>query len=192
MQGLTFNEATHQYVYNGQPAISVTTLLKKTLFKDKYKDIDEAVLKAAAEKGTRLHESIEMLEKYGIESNNPPAELRDYKFLKRSFKFEVIESELPVILHYKDLLIAGTIDQVQMLNGALGLADIKRTATLDKNYLAYQLNIYRMAYKESYGKEPEFLKAIHLRDGVRKYLNIPVNEELIIKLLEDYIGGKYD
>ena len=38
-------------------------------------------------------------------------------------------------------------------------------------------------------KEIKFLKGLHLREDVRKYINIPINEKLAQKLVEEYIGG---
>ena len=72
------------------------------------------------------------------------------------------------------------------MNGEIGGADIKRTATLDKNYLAYQLNLYRIAYRQCYGKEWTFLKGIHLREEKRKFVDIPLAEALAWDLVDDY------
>ena len=71
-------------------------------------------------------------------------------------------------------------------DGELGGADIKRTSVLDKNYLAYQLNIYRIAYRQCYGLEWEFLKALHLREDVRKYVDIPIDENLAWQLIHEW------
>ena len=53
-----------------------------------------------------------------------------------------------------------------------------------KEYLAYQLNLYRVAHKQSYGIEWEFLKGIHLRDDKRKLVDLPINEKKAYELLE--------
>ena len=78
-----------------------------------------------------------------------------------------------------------------------GLADIKRTATLDKQYLAYQLNLYRIAYRQCYGIEAKFLRGVHLRENVRKFVEIPINEKMAMELVTQYIlntvfGGNED
>ena len=71
-------------------------------------------------------------------------------------------------------------------NGKIGLGDIKRTSSLDKNYLAYQLNLYRLAYQQCYGQQIEFLKAVHLREDVRKYIDIPINEDFILNFIKEW------
>lgn len=185
---LEFDEESHTYWCDGQKCISVTQLLKFK-FPRKYEGIDEEVLKRAAEKGTFIHESIEMYEKYGIESNEIQ-EFRDYLFLKKQFKFEVTDNEIPIIIKYKDLIICGRLDEVLREAGKTGLGDIKSTATFDKEYLAYQLNLYKLGYEQCYGEVVEFLRGIHLKNGTRKYAPIPINESAVIELLEQYIKGE--
>ena len=75
------------------------------------------------------------------------------------------------------------------MNGEIGGADIKRTSSLDKDYLFYQLNLYRIAYRQTYGIEWDFLKGIHLREDVRKMVAIPVNENLAWQLVHEYMEG---
>lgn len=184
---LEFDEETHTYWVNGEKRPSVTQVIKFK-FPNKYGGVDEAVLKRAAEKGTELHESIEIYETYGITSEELQ-EFRNYLFLKQQFKFDVVECEKPIILKYKDLVVCGRLDLVLKDNGKLCLGDIKRTSVLDKEYLAYQLNLYRLAYQQCYGELIEGLRGIHLRKEKRKYLELPINEEITYQLLEEYIGG---
>lgn len=73
------------------------------------------------------------------------------------------------------------------MDGKTGLADIKRTSTLDKEYLAYQLNMYRIAYQQCYDTEISFLKGVHLRENVRKLVDIPINEEVTMELVNEYL-----
>lgn len=70
--------------------------------------------------------------------------------------------------------------------GKTGLGDIKCTATLDKEYLAYQLNLYKLGYEQCYGEQVEILRALHLKNGARRYVTIPINESAVIELLENY------
>ena len=93
-----------------------------------------------------------------------------------------------MILHLSDIPIAaGRLDLVLEMNGQIGGADIKRTASLDKDYLFYQLNLYRIAYRQSYGVEWEFLKGLHLRENVRKFVDIPINENSAWGLVNRYM-----
>lgn len=185
---LEYFDDEHQYIVNGICVPSITQILK-VKFGNKYSGVDNETLKRASEMGTAVHKAIEEYCKEGIESEYP--ELRNFKFLKKKFNFDVLENEVPVILFFEGVpLVAGRLDLVLMEGERTGLADIKRTSTLDKEYLAYQLNLYRIAYRQSYGIEADFLKGIHLREQTRKYVDIPINENKAWELIEEYLEGE--
>ena len=187
---LEYIDETHTYIYNGIVIPSVTQMLK-IKFGKKYDGIPSGILERASQRGTELHNAIEAYEKQGVESELP--ELRDYKFLKRAYKFECIDNEVPIVLfHNGEAVAGGRLDLVLKEGDAIGLGDIKRTATLDKEYLAYQLNLYRIAYQQCYGAEIAFLRGVHLRNGIRKYIPIPINETLTETILNDYKRSETD
>lgn len=179
-----FND-THEYLVDGVLVPSITQILK-IKFGNKYDGVSQKVLNRAAEKGTEVHEAIERYCKTGESSDLK--EVRNFKFLQKQYKFEVLDNEVPIILFLNDEPVAaGRLDLVLKLDNKIGGGDIKRTATLDKEYLAYQLNLYRIGYRQCYGVEWEFLKGIHLRDDTRKFLNIPINEKMALELVENFI-----
>lgn len=189
---LEYFDDEHVYLVDGVIVPSITQILKYK-FGGKYNGVSKSVLQKASEKGTMVHEAIEKYCKYGYESDLP--ELRNFKFLQRAYKFDVIENEVPVILSFDGKPVsAGRLDLViekigedGVLHGERGIADIKRTSTLDKEYLAYQLNLYRIAYQQCYGMKIDFLKGIHLREEKRKYVDIPINEDMAMELVKEYI-----
>ena len=181
---LEYYEDGHCYLVDGMFLPSITQILK-VRFGNKYDGISKAVLDRAAAAGTAVHEAIENYCRYGTESDLP--ELRNFKFLQKAYGFTVMKNEIPVILFDNDFPIAvGRLDMEIEIDGQLGGADIKRTATLDKEYLAYQLNLYRIAYKQSYGIEWAFLKGIHLRNDIRKLVPIPIDEEKAWELIREF------
>lgn len=180
-----FIPETHQYLVDGVLIPSVTTIMK-IKFGSKYNNVSKEVLERASIKGTEMHNAIEQYEKYGIETDL--VELRNYKFLKKHYKWECIDNEIPVILFIDDIPVAcGQIDEVAKIDGEYALIDFKRTSTLDKEYLTYQLNLYKIAFEQCYGKEIKFLRGIHLRNDVRKYIPLPINENMAISLLNEYL-----
>ena len=184
---LEYIDEIHCYICDGVILPSVTKILK-VKFGDKYKGIDEAVLKRAAEKGNEVHNAIENYCKKGIESDLK--ELKNFKFLKKQYKFNVLDNEVPILIFKDNEPVAvGRLDLVLKDGEEVGLGDIKRTSVLDKEYLAYQLNLYRIGYMQSYGKDIKFLKGLHLREDIRKYVNIPINEKMALELLDEYLGG---
>ena len=183
---LEYIDETHTYLVDGIIVPSITQILK-IKFGKKYEGIDKDVLKRAANKGTAVHEAIEKYCKTGEETDLK--EVRNFKFLQKQYKFEVIENEVPIILFKGDEPIAaGRLDLVLKIDDLIGGGDIKRTSSLDKEYLAYQLNLYRIGYRQCYGIEWEFLKGLHLREDVRKFVTLPINENMAWKLVNEYLG----
>ncbi|AVJ48886.1 hypothetical protein [Lactobacillus phage PMBT4] len=183
-QCLEYFDDTHTYIYGGVILPSVTQIIK-TKFGHKYDGVPSFVLQRASIKGTAVHSAIERYCKLGDESELP--ELHNFKFLRDHYGFTVLDNEVPIVLFQDDNPVcAGRLDLVLEQDGVTGLADIKRTYTLDKEYLAYQLNLYRLAYQQCYGTEIKFLKGVHLREEKRKYVDIPVNEEMAWNLVKDW------
>lgn len=185
---LEYIDEIHQYLVDGLCIPSITQLIK-IKFGNKYDGISKEVLQRAANKGTEMHEAIELYEKEGKESDIP--ELRNYKFLKKHYKWEVLQSEIPIILFKDDKLIAaGRLDQVIKIGDEKGINDLKRTSNFDKDYVALQTNLYRIGYQQSYDEKIDFVSGTHLRDNTRKYYKLPVNEEYAVSVIEEYLKEK--
>lgn len=173
----------HMYLVNGVIVPSITQLLKKR-FGGKYDGVNSAVLNKAAEEGTKVHKAIELYCKDGEESELE--ELRNFKFLRKKYGFEVLDNEVPIILFDEgEPIAAGRLDMVLKMGDDIGLADVKRTSVLDKEYVGLQLNLYRLAYQQCYDTEITILKAIHLREDKRKFVNIPINEPYTLNFIKE-------
>ena len=178
---LEYIDDTHTYLYDGVVLPSVTQLLQKK-FGRKYDGIPKSVLQRAAERGTALHKAIENYEYQGIDTDLQ--ELQNYKRIKEENGFQVIGNEIPLVLFQDgEPVSAGRCDLFLAYQGVFGLGDIKRTYRLDRNYLTYQLNIYRVAFTQSYGVAIDFLRGIHLREEVAKYVEIPIDESLVNEIV---------
>lgn len=181
---LDFDEETHTYHIDGEQVESVTQLLKR-VFPDKYSDIPASVLKQASERGTQVHKAIEAYCK-GFDDGSD--EVKDFKFLQKHYGFIPIENELPIILDFGNKTFAGTTDMIFKMDDVLCLADIKTTSELDKNYLGYQLNLYKIGVEQSYGYEIKDLYGIHLKNGKRKLVKIPiVSEEQLYESIKEIL-----
>ena len=183
---LEYFEDGHIYLVDGVVVPSITQLLK-VRFSNKYNHVDKATLERASEAGTKVHEVIEAWCRNGEDSDLK--ELRNFKTLQRLYKFQVLENEIPVILFMdNEPVSAGRLDMLITLNGEIGLADIKRTSALDKEYLFYQLNLYRIAYQQCYGTDIKLLRGIHLREDRRKFVPIPINEGMAMELVKEALN----
>lgn len=182
---LEFIEDEHLYVADGIIVPSVSEILS-VRFGHKYDGVPKDALARAAQRGTEIHAGIETYVKSDGKDGRGIREVRDFRFLSKMYGFKPVKSEVPVIL-WKDgePAAAGRLDLVLDYYG-LCLADIKTTATLDKEYLAYQLNLYAMGYEQSYGEKVERIVGIHLRDGKRRVVDLPLDEQIAKEIWNEY------
>ncbi len=183
---LEYIDESHTYLFDGVILPSITQILK-IKFGNKYTGVSKEILEKASKRGNAVHEAIENYEKNNIETSGIK-ELRNYKFLKNKFNFECLGNEVPIVLFLEGVPIsAGRIDLILKENEKIGIGDIKRTSVFDKEYVAYQTNLYRIGYQQTYGVEISFLKGLHLREDIRKYIDLPINEEMSLELVKKYL-----
>ena len=182
---LEYFDDTHTYLYEGLMLPSVSRILE-TKFNGEYKNVPPAVLNNAAQRGTAVHKAIENYNNSGYDDGSEA--VRNFKFLQKQYGFEVLDSELPLVIFKDDMPIAcGRLDMTMLMDGETGIADIKTVSTLNKEKIAYQLNLYRIGLMQSYGVDAKFLKIIHLRDGIRKFIDSPINEKMTWELIEEFL-----
>lgn len=184
---LEYDDTTHTYLVNGVIVPSVTQVMQ-VKFGNKYEGIRSEVLNRAAERGTAIHKAVE---NYCKGMDDGSKEVHNFNFLMNYYKIKPVKNEVPIILMVDNQpVIAGRLDLVLQENDTLCLADIKTTSQLDKEYLAYQLNLYRLGYMQSYGERIDKLYGLHLRGDKRKLVELPINEDIALDLLEKYERSK--
>jgi hypothetical protein len=184
---LEYDDTTHTYLVNGVIVPSVTQVMQ-VKFGNKYEGIRSEVLSRAAERGTAIHKAIE---NYCKGMDDGSKEVHNFNFLMNYYKIKPVKNEVPIILMVDNQpVIAGRLDLILQENDTLSLADIKTTSQLDKEYLAYQLNLYRLGYMQSYGERIDKLYGLHLRGDKRKLVELPINEDIALELLEKYERSK--
>lgn len=183
-----FIDDIHQYLVDGCMVDSVSQILG-TKYRNEYASVPPAVLNNAAKRGTAVHKAIENYNNSGYDDGSEA--VRNFKFLQKQYGFEVLDSELPLVLFKDDMPIAcGRLDMTMLMDGETGIADIKTVSSLNKEKIAYQLNLYRIGLMQSYGVDAKFLKIIHLRDGIRKVIDCPVNEGMAWELIDEFLNEK--
>lgn len=186
---LEYDEKSHTYIADGVIVPSVTQVLN-IKFWGKYASVNPSILNRAANRGTAIHKAIEDYCK-GNEELISVKEVRNFRFLQKHYSFKVLENETPIVITKEgNPIVAGRLDLVLDINGVTALADIKTVSTLDKEYLAYQLNLYRIGYMQSYGAEIKELYGVHLREDKRKLVKIPIDEARAWDILELYERSK--
>ena len=159
---IEFIEDGHIYLKDGVIIPSVSEILH-FVFPDKYAGIDKEILDKKAEYGSKIHEAIECVEQGKTLPELDSIQefsINQYQRLKEKNNIEVIAQEQ--MIHFKDKY-CGRFDMTAKVNGFYSLCDIKTTATLDKEYLSWQLSFYELAFVSMYGMSPfEKLYAIWL------------------------------
>lgn len=134
-----FNQEEHSYTNTatGEVLQGITSTLIHRLFPNKYSGIPQAILTRAADRGTTIHEEIELVETIGIEPTTE--EGRNYLKLKEKHSLNFLESEYTV----SDLEnYATNIDAVyEVEDNVVDIADFKTTFKFDKESVSWQLSI---------------------------------------------------
>jgi hypothetical protein len=143
-----FIESTHQYLVDGRLTPSVSTILKETIFANKYSGVSESVLRNAAQFGTNVHKAIELSEDLFL-SLTEQLVYDKWLNLVKTENIKPLEHEQVVNYHYD---YAGTLDMIAEVNGVRSLCDIKTTYNIDMEYLSWQLSMYELAYGERFEK----------------------------------------
>lgn len=193
---LEYIDSDHLYLVDGMVVQSVTQAVDFH-FNDTYKFVDEAVLKKAAAHGTAVHKAVEDYCDFRIESELP--ELQDFKKLQEKHGFIPEQSEVPIIIFNPDTkepILAGRFDLMIRMNDELGGADIKSQRRVKKDKLEYQLNLYRIGYKQCYNDDWKFLKGIQLKTTekfhVARMIDVPIDEEMTWNRLNLYLEAKHN
>ena len=172
----------HEYWLGDKRLTGITGIISRQLFPDKYKSVPDKVLKAAAARGTKVHEDLQIYDMFG-EINSEQARL--YAQLKADSGFETIDSEY-IVTDYTDF--ATPIDKLLRFkdtpNGAVDLGDVKNTASLDKESLSWQLSICKYLFNIVNPDIPvNKLYAIWTRNGVSLHPIDEIPQEEVIELL---------
>lgn len=187
--GVVFTPEDHRYFLKGRELSGITGLIKSQLFKDKYKDIPQFVLDRAAERGTMIHESIELLDG-GFAPAELTPELENYKRIKEENALTTVANEYIVTdnEHFAsgiDLVLSDKEDNIV-------LADIKTTSVLDKEYVMWQLSIYAYFFElQNPRLKVGKLYALWLRGDKSEFAEVQrIDVDIIKDLLQCEVDGR--
>lgn len=136
---VAFDQEAHTYTNTdtGEMYKGITSTLLRRLFPNKYDGIPEAILKKAAERGTLVHEDIELVDSLGVDPSTE--EGKNYLELKKKYNLNYLTGEWTVsdMSHY-----ATNIDCIyEVEENVVDIADFKTTSKFDKESVAWQLSI---------------------------------------------------
>lgn len=161
--GVEFIDDSHQYFLNGKELSGITGVLKDKLFPDMYKGVPKNTLQNAANRGSVVHEQIEIVDTLGVEPSLP--EVKAYLDMKKELGYETVKNEY-IVTDFDSY--ASGIDLVMHKIGTdneVELWDIKHTYNVHKAYVEWQLSIYK-AWFEAINPDLKVtaVKCLWLRD----------------------------
>lgn len=193
---VTFIEESHQYFIGKKELKGVTGTLIKKAFPDTYKNIPEAVLMKAAERGSLIHNTFETfcsifdadIKKYP----NPTEELQAFHSMLVAYDLDYVASEYLVTDGEN---FASAIDGVfSDSEGNIYLVDYKTTATLHYDNVSLQLSIYAKWFEE---QNPDLkvkeIVCMWFKNGQSKFQPLPrVADWQIDDLINAYLADDTD
>ena len=176
---LHFNEENHICTLDmsGQTLQlpSVTQILR-FVSRELYGEVPAHILENAADRGTRVHEAIEMYEKFGwmeTDTDTLPYMLA-YQEWQKEHNFKIVASEYR--FYHRTRFYAGTADALFMDGDDLCLMDGKTSQTLLEGLTTAQLYGYCEALK-SHGVAVKRGYILHLRnDSTFDWIEIDLNK----------------
>lgn len=186
-----FESEGHRYFIGDKELHGITSTLINRAFPNDYKDIPEAVLRKAAERGSNVHETIELYEDIGAMSDLP--ELRSYITIMDDNKLEHVASEY---LISDEQNYATAIDHVLIdSDGGIVIADVKTTYEKHYEKVALQLSICKRFFEmQNPGLKVSKCALIWLRGEDYEYRELmPWADEVLDMLFDaDLHDTKFD
>ena len=191
-----FDEEHHRYFLGEKELSGITGTLIKKAFPDTYKGIPDAILAKAAERGSVVHQNLELFDTIcNSDVNIMPSvlpEVKDYNEMLISYGLHHVDSEYLVTDNEN---FASAIDKVLADDGGnIYLADIKTTATLHYDNVSLQLSIYAKWFEE---QNPDLkvkeIVCMWFKNGQSKFQPLPrVSDEQIDELINAYLTDDAD
>ena len=173
-----FDGQIHTYSLDDRELSGITRLIRERIMPQKYADIPVYILEAAAKRGTEIHSACSIYDMFD-EISTEYQEVGNYAKLLESNSIKILEDEYLVNNeHY-----ATRIDKV---GGDYSLYDIKTTASLDKQYLSWQLSIGAHLFEhQNPGLKVPALYGIWLRGEKAALVEVPrIPDEHILALFK--------
>lgn len=177
-KNLIFEESGHVYRLNGLIVPSVTTIMRP-LSEKVYGGVNKQSMMAAAERGTAVHNAIEIYNEYSVGdiSDEYKGYLDAYIDWKSKNNVKVFRSE--VKMYHKSDLYAGTADLLCEIDGKIFLVDYKTVSLIDERHekmYGVQLEAYAQALK-SHGLAVEGKCVLHIKkDGTWREYKYPARD----------------
>lgn len=171
-----FSPEAHIYLMDDKELIGVTSLMKKHGLSPDYSDIPDAVLRKAADEGTRLHK---IIEDYDNGETILTSEFLD--------EYREICRNNGLVFACNELLVSDEETVASMIDGVYKgskpdtfiLVDYKSTQKIHWRSISWQLSIYKVLFERQFpGAKVESVKVLHLDQKRDKVLGLYSVDEI--------------
>ena len=177
-----FDKVTHTYTVGGKKLPSVTQIMRP-LSEQHYADIPHEIMENARQRGTRVHEAIEIYDMFGAETDDKEIRpyLVGYRMAQELHKFHPKFSEQ--IMACEEY--CGTVEIIAKMKDDLIIIDLKATSKINFELLEVQLAGYmRLARENNHAIERTYV--LQVKPYAFRFVEILPNYELFEKLLKEH------
>lgn len=185
--GGVFDESTHTYTLDGKELSGITSVIKRQLFPNEYKDVPKFVLERAAAKGTEVHRLCEEYDQSPFKTIRD-AEVEHYAEITKGMNYECSEYIVTDGKNY-----ASAIDKVYRIDETtFDLGDIKHTSVPNIPYVTWQLSIYAYFFElMNVGAKVRNLYLLYVRgENSKRYDITRIPSEEVKRLLDCDVKGE--
>lgn len=185
---VVFDQQAHTYTLGNKQLQGITSTLIKWMFPSTYDFISQDVLKQAAERGSFIHENIELADSLGVSPTACP-EAMEYIKLRDEQGLKALSSEY-LVTDNKNFASA-----IDIVYDDLSLADIKCTSKIHTDNVRLQLSIYAYLFeKMNKGLKAKRLLVVWLpkeQYGKPKIIEVErIKSSDIKKMIDAYLAGE--
>lgn len=183
----TYDKETHKGYVDGKLIPSITQLLAIMY---PMEEIPFERLEKAAERGTQVHEDIDLFNK-GVKEHCETREGKNYEILANVYGLKIYDSEQQILLTDDDgeIIAYGTLDAIFEIakdtgfanKGELVLGDFKTVAQFVNDKVEWQVNFYAIGYEELNICKIHKVCGIWLRDDIKQLRLLKKMDREVVK-----------
>lgn len=183
----TYDKETHKGYVDGKLIPSITQLLAIVY---PMEEIPFDRLEKAAERGTQVHEDIDLFNK-GLKEHCETREGKNYEILANVYGLKIYDSEQQILLTDDDgeIIAYGTLDAIFEITkdtgfankGELVLGDFKTVAQFVNDKVEWQVNFYAIGYEELNICKIHKVCGIWLRDDTKQIRPLKKMDRQVVK-----------
>ena len=191
----TYDKENHKGYFNGKLIPSITQLIA-IMFP--MGEIPFERLEKAAERGTNVHEDIELFNQ-GLKEHCETTEGKNFEILANVYGLKTYDSEQQIFItdDNGEIIAYGTLDAIFKITkdtkfankGELVLGDYKTVSQFENEKVEWQVNFYALGYEEINKVKIDKVCGIWLRDDTKQIRPLKkLDKEIVAQKLYELVN----